>query len=46
MRERKQLAGHDFVQAMHAGDAVAERDDRTDLIDSDFGFVVLDLLPD
>src|SRR2546430_1797310 len=31
--------------ALAAGDAVAERDDRTDLIDSDFGFVVLDLLP-
>jgi hypothetical protein len=31
---------------MHARDAVTEGDDRADFIDSDFRFVVLNLLPD
>jgi hypothetical protein len=46
VRELEQFAGHDLLEAMHAGNAIAERDDGPDFIDSDLGFVVLDLLPD
>ena len=46
VRELEQFAGHDFVQAMDAGDAVAQGDDRADFVHGDLGFVVLDLLPD
>ena len=46
MREREQLARHDLLQAMHARDTVAEGDNCADFIDSDFRFVVLNLLPD
>src|SRR5260370_17099019 len=42
--EVEQLAGHDFVQAVHAGDAVTDRDDRAHFIHRNFGLVVLDLL--
>src|SRR6185437_12959511 len=45
-REREQLPGHDLLQAVHTSNAVAEGDDSTDLIDSNLGFVILDLLPD
>jgi hypothetical protein len=31
---------------MHARDAIPKGDDRADFIDSDFRFVILDLLPD
>ena len=46
MREGEQFSGHDFVEAVNAGNAVAQRDDRADFIHGDLGFVVLDLLPD
>ena len=46
MRELEQFSGHDFVEAMHAGNAVAQGDDRADFIHGDLGLVVLDLLPD
>jgi hypothetical protein len=39
-----QLAGHDLVQPVDAGDAVAERDDGADLVDLDALLVVLNLL--
>ena len=40
----QQLAGHDFLQTVQAGDAVAERNDPADLGDLDGAFVVLDLV--
>ena len=46
VRERQQFAGHDLVEAVHAGDAVAQSDDGADLVHGDRGFVVLDLLAD
>ena len=42
--ELEHLAGHGLVQAMEAGDAVAERDDRPDFIDANLRVVVLNLL--
>ena len=44
VRERKQLAGHDFLQAVYTGDAIAQREHRADFVDRDLGFVVFDLL--
>ena len=44
VREAEQLAGHDFVEAVDAGDAVTERGDGADFIDLDLGVVVRDLL--
>ncbi len=44
VRELDELAGHDLVEAVDAGDAVAERDDGADLVDLDALLVVLDLL--
>src|ERR1035438_5490117 len=38
------LAGHDLVQAMQAGNAVAQRDDGANLVYLDALLVVLDLL--
>ena len=46
VREAEQLAGHDLVEAVDAGDAVAQRDDGAHFVDRDLGFVVLDLLAD
>ena len=31
----EQFAGHDFVEAVDAGDTVAQRDDRADFVDRD-----------
>ena len=45
VRELEQLSGHDFVQAMNAGNAVAQGDDCSDFVHGDLRFVVLDLLP-
>src|SRR5262249_26446771 len=42
--EVEQLAGHDFVQAVHARDTVAQRDNGSDLVHRDLGLVVLNLL--
>jgi hypothetical protein len=44
--EAEELSGHDFVEAIDAGDAVAEGDDGANFVDRDFRFVVLDLLAD
>ena len=44
VREAEQLAGHHFVEAVQAGDAVAERGDGPDLVDLDLRVVVRDLL--
>ena len=44
VRELDQLAGHHLVQAMNARDAVAQRDDRADLVHLDPLLVVLNLL--
>ena len=46
VREREQFAGHDLVEAVDAGDAVADGHDRADFVDRDLGFVVVDLLAD
>ena len=40
----EQLAGHDLVEAVEAGNAVAERGDGPDLVDLDLRVVVRDLL--
>ena len=40
----EEFARHDLVQAMDAGDAVAERNDGSNLIDPDFRVVIRDLL--
>ena len=44
MRKGEHLAGHDFFQAVYAGDAVADADDRADFIDADGLLVVFNLL--
>ena len=44
VREGEQFARHDLVQAINAGDAVANGHHRADFIDGDLGFVVVDLL--
>jgi hypothetical protein len=44
VRKAEQLAGHDLVEAVEAGDAVAERGDGADLVDLDLRVVVRDLL--
>ena len=46
VREIEQFAGHDLVESVDAGDAVADGHDRADFIDSNLGFVVVDLLAD
>jgi hypothetical protein len=46
MRKGEKFSCHDFVEAVDAGDAVAQRDDCSDFIHGDLGFVVLDLLAD
>ena len=46
VREGKKFAGHHLVEAIHARDAVAERDDRAGFVHGDLRFVVLDLLAD
>ena len=46
VREFEQFSGHDFVEAMHPGNTVAQGDDRADFVHGDLGLVVLDLLPD
>ena len=40
------LAGHDFIEAVNARDAVADRDYRADFFDGDRLLVVLDLFAD
>src|SRR5437879_10281685 len=42
----RSLSGHDFVEAVHAGDTVTQGDNGADLVYRDLGFVVLDLLAD
>ena len=44
VREAEQLAGHDLVEAVEAGDAVAERGNGPNLVNLDLGIVVRDLL--
>ncbi len=44
--ELEQFAGHDFVQAMNAGDSVAEGDDRPNFVHRNAGLVVFNLLAD
>jgi hypothetical protein len=44
VREAEQLAGHHLVEAVQAGNAVAERGDGADFVDLDLGVVVRDLL--
>ena len=46
VRELEQFAGHDLVEAVDAGNAVADGHDRADFVDSNLGFVVVDLLAD
>ena len=43
--ELDQLAGHYFLQAVNAGDAVAHRNYRARLADVDGPIVVFNLLP-
>ena len=44
VRKAEQLAGHHLVEAVQAGNAVAERGDGPDLVDLDLRVVVRDLL--
>ena len=44
VRKAEQLAGHDLVQAVQAGNAVAQRCDGPDFVHLDLGVVVRDLL--
>ena len=37
VRELEQFAGHDLVEAIDAGNAVAQGDDRADFVHSDLG---------
>ena len=46
VREGEQFAGHALVEAVNAGDTVADGHDRADFVDGDLGFVVIDLLAD
>ncbi len=46
VREGEQLAGHDFVESIDAGNAIAQRNDRAGFVDLDLRLVVLDLLAD
>ena len=46
VREGEQFAGHDFVEPIDAGDAIAKSDDGAGLVHGDLRFVVLDLLAD
>ena len=46
VRECEQFSGHDFVEAVDAGNAVAKGDDCADFVHRNLGFVILDLLPD
>ena len=43
MAEVEQFAGHDFIEAVDAGDAIPQRDDRANFVDRDLGLVVLNL---
>src|SRR6185437_3166004 len=42
--EAQQFAGHDLIEAVEAGDAVAEGGNGADLVDLHLGIVVRDLL--
>ena len=44
--ELKQFSRHDLVEAVDAGDTVAERDDCADFVHRNLGFVILDLFAD
>ena len=44
MREAEQLTGHDLIQAVQAGNAVAQRGNGADFVHLDLGVVVRDLL--
>ena len=44
VRKAEELSGHNFVEAVDAGNAVAKGDDGADFVDRNFRFVVLDLL--
>ena len=46
VRELEQFARHDLVEAVDAGDTVADRHHRADFVDRDLGFVIVDLLAD
>ena len=46
MRELEHLAGHGVLEAVHARDAVADRDDAADFGDVDIDGVAADLLAD
>jgi len=43
VREGQQLARHDLLEAVDAGDAVADGDDRADLVHRHHGVVVFNL---
>src|SRR5438552_15429605 len=45
VRKGEHLAGHDLLKAINARDAVADADDRSDFVDRNSLFVVLNLLP-
>ena len=46
VRKLEQFAGHDFVESMNPGDAVAQSEDRPDFVHGNLRFVILNLLPD
>ena len=46
VREREQFARHDLVEAVNAGDTVADRHHGADFVDRDLRFVIVDLLAD
>src|SRR5438046_4856089 len=43
VRKFEQLAGHDFLEAIHAGNAVAHRNHAADLADFDASAIALNL---
>ena len=46
VRELEHLAGHRLLDAVHAGDAVADRDDRADFGDVDVDGIAANLVAD
>jgi hypothetical protein len=46
MPEVEQLAGHHFIQAVHAGNSVSQRENGTHFVHGHLGLIVLNLFTD
>ena len=46
MAELQQFAGHDFIQAVNAGDSVTQGDDGAHFVHGNLGFVIFNLIAD